>query len=201
MTAARAAGMAVADGAVVTAAAATVGGLFGACELLPRVSSTAATAPPATSAATSPPAIAAGLWERRVCVVDSGRGALDPGTVRAAAGAVSAGGATARGSGEHGGEGARGRWAGLRVFGERSVDRGVHMLGEPWAAVPQRRRRLVRLRVENAGGVAEERGPAGEQMIGEDAERIDVGGRPGRVAAHLFGRHVLRCAQAHAGLR
>ena len=42
---------------------------------------------------------------------------------------------------------------------------------------------------------------AGDHLVGDDAERVDVGRAVDRLALDLLGRHVLRRAEAHAGAR
>src|SRR5579871_2809217 len=61
--------------------------------------------------------------------------------------------------------------------------------------------RLVGLSVEHIGGIADERGPAREHLVGENAERVDVGRWANRQAAYLLRRHTFGRAEPNTRAR
>ena len=66
----------------------------------------------------------------------------------------------------------------------------------------ERRRRLALLldrQLRQRGGL--ERQAPGDQLVGDDAQRVEVGGRPGLLAAALLGRQVGGGAEHRADLR
>ena len=84
--------------------------------------------------------------------------------------------------------------------GDDLLERGRHLRVR--VHLPEGRRLLVHVRHQDVDAVrAIERHLAGEHLVHDDAERVDV--RPGvdAVAADLLGRHVLRAAHEEARLR
>jgi hypothetical protein len=86
--------------------------------------------------------------------------------------------------------------AGGGVLGQRASDDGGHRLGHG-----ERRRRLVAdLREELVDDPRPVGRLAGQDLVGDDAEREDLAALVGRAAGDLLGRHVHRGAQQRAGV-
>ena len=97
---------------------------------------------------------------------------------------------------------ARARWAAdagrsAGTLRDRGVDQVAHGLGD---GRRQLRWRLVDLRHRDGDlGLARERAAAGERLVRDDAQRVDVGRRGRRVPARLLRREVLHRAHHLAG--
>ena len=87
-----------------------------------------------------------------------------------------------------------------RVLGETAMDRIAQFRRESWDGRGDERRRLRDvLREQGANGGRLERQPAGEGVVGDDAQRVDVAAVIGDLAARLLGAHVVRGAEDLAG--
>ena len=90
-----------------------------------------------------------------------------------------------------------------RRLGEQPLDPALERLRGVRRQHVERRRRMMDVRIEHrhrAAPVAEGR-PAGEQLVGHDADGVDVGVRAERLAERLLGRHVRRRADRRARAR
>ena len=89
--------------------------------------------------------------------------------------------------------------AGGRVLGEEPLDPAAHRRVAGLDERRERRRARVDVGVEQPDRrVRDERRAAGEQLVGDHAERVEVRVRTERLVGGLLGRHVGRRADRHA---
>ena len=100
---------------------------------------------------------------------------------------------------ERGGEGAGGGPAGGGVLGERTPQGGGDRLGDAGVDGRHIGRVLVHDLEHEAGALALEGRAAGQHLVGDDGEGVDVGGGGEVLAAHLLRGHVAWRAHGEAG--